>query len=254
MISGIVLTNAPSLAVIDDIVFHGKFDVVKAIPAWGFAWDRQNISLLCATSGYTIVRTSYGDGLYKDNFGQVKHPYPNWEDVVREITPWYNVRQNRLIIEIGNEPKDVDISGYAYHLDLAIRKCRTIFPKAKIISTAIQPADVPVWWSNHDFYSAVQGADYIGVHQYAHNSLAADDTRHRQQLNTWASRTKPWAITEYGIHEPNMSKKDKVRLYHEWVNNQSPQIAIATAYHVCYKPIDSDQKAYGLQLSDFKAS
>lgn len=254
MKSGIVVSSAPSVEYIDGIVAEGKFDVVKIIPAWGMGWDLYNITRLCAVSGYTIVRTSYGDGLYKDNFGNIKHPYPNWEDVVREVTPFYNIRKTRLLIEIGNEPKDVDISGYAYHLSLTISKCRTYFPRAKIISTAIQPADVPVWWSNRDFYAAAAGADYIGVHQYAHDSLAYDDTGQRRQLNLYASRVKPWALTEYGIHSPTMSKKDKVRLYANWLASQTSLIEFATAYHVCTKPLDSDQAAYGLQLSDFKAS
>lgn len=254
MKNGIVISSVPSVEYIDAVVSEGSYDVVKIIPAWGLGWDLFNISRLCAVSGYTVVRTSYGDGLYKDNFGNIKHPYPNWEDVVKEVTPFYNIRKSRLFIEIGNEPKDVDISGYAYHLSLTISKCRMHFPKAKIISTAIQPADLIAWWSNQDFYRATLAADYIGVHQYAHKSLATDDTNQRKDINRYVTRIKPWAITEYGIHDPLMSKKEKVRLYQQWVSVQTPQVDLATVYHLCTVPLDSDQAAYGLKLSDFKAS
>jgi hypothetical protein len=246
---GLILTHANSLDQLEDILQAGRFPVLKVVTGWGMlgGWLPDSRARACAMSCETIVRTVEGDP-------SAGHPYPHAHLIPAEIDPWYAIRRSRLLIEIGNEPNitqlgkpDVDPAGYAYQLVRSIAECRRRYPKACIISPALSlndEASAARWAGSAEFREACLMCDLIGVHAYWHH--APDDTgqlaRATRLLAPFSS--KPWFLSEYGIHDPATSETVKGQRYAEFVKELPAPYVGATIYHYTAKPLNDDQRAY----------
>lgn len=241
MKNGYVLTSAPDLNWVEERI--GKAPILKVVTEWGLpgpkpVWTDDAIARACAMSEETVCRSLAGDG----------RTYPHAEEVVEEFRRWYKVRRGRMIFEIGNEPPLSDVFGYLWHLENALKECRKAFPKARFISTAMHPDLVNQWANYNRFIQVVKQFDYIGVHQYAHYSLLADDTHHGR-LNNIAYASiggMPWALTEFGVHDPTTPDSVKLAQYDVFMANLASKYELATIYHLCSNPINEDQKAYAI--------
>lgn len=236
---GMVLTDWGDLR---SAFVSGGFRALKVVTAWGQGWDEQTRLRTAALSEVLVVRTQAGDpsGI---------HPYPNYEQVIVEVRPWWQIRPH-LWVEIGNEPnikQDIDPAGWAWHLAKAVAMVRAEFPLARIISPALSPAHPMEQWANTPMWQdAIKLCDAYGVHQYAHHDLVADDTGHAKLNRANVPQDKPWMLTEYGIHDPTTSDSVKGERYAEFRASLPPLVAGAFAYHLCARPKDSDQSAYAL--------
>ena len=245
---GIVLTSAPDVSRAWASMEAGGYATLKVVSGWGLDWQYPRRHEAAALAETLIVRTVAGDP-------SAGKPYPHSEDVLEEIRPWYAVRP-RLWVELGNEPNshpDVDPAGYAWHLNRAIERLRAAYPRARLIAPALglgDPTSARRWMRVPEFAQAIQRCDAVGVHQYAHHSLDADDTGQaalaRELL---AGVTIPWALTEYGIHDPATSPVVKGERYARFVRGLPAQVILATAYHLCTWATDPDQAAYATTLA-----
>jgi hypothetical protein len=200
------------------------------------------------------VRTAEGDP-------SAGHPYPHAHLIPAEVDPWYAVRRSRLLIELGNEPNvsilgqpDVDPAGYAYQLVRAVAECRRRYPRARIIAPALSLSDeasAAKWAASPEFREACLMCDAVGVHVYAHHHLTTDDTGQQALAKRLLAplSSKPWHVTEYGIHDPATPEAEKGRRYAQWVKALDSQYVGATIYHYTAKPKDDDQRAYSFGLA-----
>lgn len=258
MIHGIVLTSAPSITYVRNVLQAGGYNAIKVVTGWGMpvAWNRVTMMALGVVAPNIIVRTVQGDGVNKE-MGKPKHPYLHWERVLAELTPWYHAipQHVNLMFELGNEPEQADIFGYAWHLERSIDAIRRTLPRAKIISPALSPSNahqLRIWAANERWRSVVSTCDYIGVHQYAFFNLITDDTRQFQLLDENIQNTKPWIVTEMGINDPGTPALQKVQRYAAYTDHLHRIGAVgAFDYHLCTQPRTEDDRRYALQVGSY---
>jgi hypothetical protein len=212
-----VLTGARDFEEVYRTIRAIDADTIKVVTGWGLSWDNYDEgdrrSLVCSLVPNTVVRTRTGD----PSSGGTLHPIP--ENVVREIQPWYDRKRN-IIIEISNEPNvyssDINyIYEFRWYLAECIHLCRTRFPHAKIMSTAVQPdKDVERWHQifsepNMNIYDMV---DYVGVHAYEHMSFAQPITHHYDKmLSIFSKQKSKLFFSELGINGKNSNKLAEYR-------------------------------------------
>lgn len=239
MKKGKVLTSTRSLDILEDRVY--KDQLLKVVTGWGIhnqKWSSLTRARICGMTDETVVRSEAGSG----------STFPHVEALIAEFSTWYAFRKTRMWFEVGNEPIDIDIDGYAWHLKNALPQLRRTFPKARFISPALRPDQVIEWSRNENFIDAIKQFDAIGVHQYAYVSLARDDTQHRRWNNTayYGLNSMPWALTEFGINDPRMVPSLKLAYYDAYIPMLEPKYAMALTYHICSDPINEDQRAYAI--------
>jgi N-acetylmuramoyl-L-alanine amidase len=243
---GFVLTSARNAPALSQSLTIGRYPLLVCVTAWGLRWDDTSRMAVAAMTERLVVRTEAGDPT-------TAHPYPNHERVIAEIAPWAVLRPT-LDVVIGNEPNvkaDIDPAGYAWHLDRAITEIRTRFPAARITSPALIADDRARAWANTpQWRAAIARCDAYGAHVYAHHHLATGDAAYDAQTainRATIPPDKPWAYSEYGIHDPNTTDAEKARRYRAWLQTHAPhRVAWAAAYHLCHNPLDADQRAYAI--------
>lgn len=243
---GLVLTNTTSLDTLEESMVTGSYNLLKVISAWGVpgGWTQATRARACALTCETIVRTHAGD----PSSGK---PYPHSEEMAGELDPWYEIKRHNLLIEIGNEPNSdatMDPSGYAWHLARAIAACRSRYPKSQIIAPALDMgrANASTWLNNPDFAAALRSCHMIGVHAYAFFSF--DDSQQLAKIQSLYQpfRTKPWALTEYGINDVATSDSTKGQRYAGLVRSLSSPYTLATFYHKDANPSNPNDDQYAI--------
>ncbi|GER90768.1 hypothetical protein KDW_49300 [Dictyobacter vulcani] len=244
---GVILTSA-TFAQLQNCISRGGYNTLKVVTGWGLQdrsmTDPTTIAQLCAMTPNTIVRTAVGDGCGTDS-----NPYP--DQVVAQIRPWYQAKQN-ILIELGNEPNNKAWNGSAdsiwvwrYYLDQAISACRANFPNAMIISPGLATgSSVNQWFQISS--DVMRKANYVGFHAYEFYDFtgpAGPDWQIIVPLMQQYFGDVYWALTEFGINDTSQtSQATKGYRYAGLVqqgesNPQMPwNVAYATYYHLMTAP------------------
>lgn len=267
---GPVLTHA-SLAQLRDCMARGGYNMKKVVTAWGLgtAWNWTSMADVCHhTAGATVVRTHRGDGCRTDLNYDWAYPIP---DVIQnEISPWYSTH-NGIWIELGNEPNNQCWTKYGrssntyiyewrYWLNLAIDRCRAVFPNAKIISPGLASDtndDKNLVASELDRWCNIAGdvmrkCDYIGYHAYGHHSFTGGDGTLStiQPVMARYFPNHPWLMTEYGINDNQILDPAKGKMYAELTHFNAGQPTLhgnckgALYYHLSVAGGDSQYHIY----------
>lgn len=166
---GPILTSARS---IDHLEAAARgFPLLKVVAAWGLPWTPDATRRAAHIAPTLIVRTSWGD---PSAYGG-QRPYPEADRILEELRPWYAARPD-LIIEIGNEPvvpkhAHLDPGTYARKLEAAIRACRDVFPRARILppahcsDQAVSDAVIALWLQATA--AAYRQCDALTIHAYS---------------------------------------------------------------------------------------
>jgi hypothetical protein len=242
--TGLILTNAPSMAIVSDALARGGFDLLKVVTGWGIdgGWNRERIQAAVRAAPALIVRTRSGDPSLDGFFGG-DFAYVDQNRSEAEIYGWYRERQD-LWVELGNEPNVyADVSEkqmyeYAYFLKATIARFRIAFPDAKLIAPAMK-IDAP----NAEHFMAIcadamRGADMIGLHAYEWDDFAGPIEARKGDLErAFALAGKlfggmDWVLTEYGIDGPKLSPATKGKRYGQLLHQRKlPTNLVGAAYY-----------------------
>lgn len=209
------------------------FRVVKVVPAWGMAdgWTPQLLETVARIPELLIVRTSWGDPSAYAGSPQAR-PYPLADRILEELRPWLAARPD-AVIEIGNEPylpahPAVSPVEYARHLDAAIRACRAVFPRARILPPAHSVHDPRLDGAVAQWLAACAPAyrlcDGLTAHAYTADQLR----RALALLRTHVGAAPVW-ITELNLNEA-LAPAERARRLRAMA--REAHAAAALIYHV----------------------
>lgn len=209
------------------------FGVVKVVPAWGMAdgWTPARIAEVARLPETLIVRTSWGDPSAYAGTPRGR-PYPVADRVIEELRPWLAARPD-AVIEIGNEPylpahPAVSPVEYARHLDTAIRACRAVFPRARILPPAHSVHDPARDGAAGQWLAACAPAyrlcDGLTAHAYTADQLR----RALGLLRTHVGAAPVW-ITELNLNE-RLDPAERARRLRAMA--REAHAAAALIYHV----------------------
>jgi len=244
--TGLVLTNAPSLAVVGDALSRGGYNVLKVVSGWGLpgGWTRETIQQAVRIAPTVIVRTRTGDPSLDKRFGG-DFAFVDQHRVEAELYPWYRERPD-LWIELGNEPNAYPLTvrqmhEYAYFLSRSVERCRVIFPEALLMAPAMI-IDRP----NAEQFMAIcrpifNQCDAIALHAYEWETFAGPVAGRKGELEqafAIAGRLFPqkrWFLSEYGIHGPQLTPAVKGARYAQLLHRRPlpEQLLGASYYHLC---------------------
>lgn len=263
MFLGPILTDVADLPTLDGHLTRMHADTLKVVTGWGCrqGWNDHTRAWVAQRVPNLIVRSVTGDPSHRDVNGALSSPYPDPNDLEREIAPWYAARPD-IWIEVGNEPNVAPMHDstapwvWRYHMDACLTRCRLAFPKARLIAGGllIGADDVPGRLLSIAKDVLAQ-YDAIGVHAYEHYSFTSNAyvrTKQWEKAYAWARQyvpSRPIWITEMGIHDPATLMSTKGWRYRGWLATLPPTVMGATLYHLCQQPIDADQRAYALDAN-----
>lgn len=234
---GPVLTNSRSAASFLDYYRAGRFSAAKVVTAWGIdgGWTPEARAAVVSSVPRLAVRSVSGDPSYKG-----ASPFPKPQALVEEFRPWVALRPN-VWLEIGNEPNVWGPSEFAwlyrYWLGQSITALRTAFPKAKLIAPAVLVGGNE--WERwvRTMADTLRRCDSIGMHAYGWHRLlgpAEGETGQYQQAQKVYNDLFPnytVAITEMGIHDPNLPKAEKLAHYRQVAREAPRRYTWALFYH-----------------------
>jgi hypothetical protein len=267
--SGVILTYVDDLKVLEDCIRIGGYNAVKVVTGWGLStgWNAETRKRVLGMVPNVIVRTVSGDPSYARPVNPLNEPnkagagaaywdydFPDPNRVEQEIAEWYAIKPD-IMIELGNEPNvyntdDEFIWRWSYFLDEAIKKCRQVFPQAKIISPGFM---MDPRGKISRFYEIAKDTlakcDYIGVHFYEYFAFKPDqapatkgELREAIELHQKFFPNKQWYITEFGINDSQqVQRQHKGERYAKMLfANESwpilpPNIVGAVYYHLAMK-------------------
>jgi hypothetical protein len=243
--TGIVLTGAPSIDVVDDAVRRGGYDTLKVVTGWGIpgGWTRDSIHQAAQVTPHLIVRTRSGDPSVDGRFGG-DFAFVDQHRVEAEIYGWYRERRD-IWVELGNEPNifamtETQMHEYAYFLNTAIGRCRVAFPEAQLIAPAMKIDEPNTEHFMKICQSAMQKADAIALHAYEWTTFAGPVAGRKGDLErafALAAKLFPekrWWLTEFGINDPKLSAATKGARCAALLHQQKlpDQLIGATRYHL----------------------
>lgn len=153
---GPILTHTPSPRDLRAALSLARADCLKVVATHGLAggWTAAAIAEVVAMTPLTIVRFRTGDPSYGDG----SYAIPDARQALDEGAAWYRAAPERIVFEIGNEPRQPapgrpipDLGAYVAGLDAVITACRTMFPHARLLAPAHslndpgQDAEVARW-------------------------------------------------------------------------------------------------------------
>lgn len=239
--SGVILTYADNLDIVEDCVRIGGYDTLKVVTGWGLptGWNAETRQRLLQMVPNVIVRTVSGDPSYARPVNPLNEPnragagaaywdydFPDPNRIEQEIAEWYAIKPE-IMIELGNEPNifntdDEFIWRWSFFLAESIKKCREVFPQAKLISPGFM---MDPRGKISRFYEIAQQTlaqcDYIGVHFYEYYAFKPDqapaskgELREAMELHQKFFPTKQWYVTEFGINDSKqVQRTDKGERY-----------------------------------------
>lgn len=246
---GVVVTNVKNIKQLDDCVRRGGYNLVKVVTGWGVdegGWNERNRRDLLKMVPSVIVRSVTGDPSFQNRGRANLCVDPN--QLVAEIRPWYSLRKD-IFIELGNEPNDRefsdhDIHVWAYTVRAAISRCRNEFPEARIIAPAVLLDGPRAERFLRIGQSALRMADFVAMHAYEWMGFK-DQRLYPNRLQTYEQGLvwyrelfgdREWFLTEYGIHDPELSSVVKGERYAKFLRDDiDAQFVGAAYYHVCVK-------------------
>ncbi len=251
---GVIVTYVDSFERIEDCVRRGGYNVVKVITGWGIdgGWHTERKKRLATLVPHLIVRSVTGD---PSAGSPGANPFPDPNTLEQEMGEWYAIKSD-IAIEIGNEPNiekntpDDFFWKYNYNLVESVKRCRQVFPRARLISPA--PIIGPDYRAERFWEICKEGidtCDCVGIHVYEyygfHEAQRPASTNQLNEAIAICSRLyggKQWYITEYGINDSKeVSIAEKGRRYARFIhfNESTPELPGnlkgAVYYHLAMK-------------------
>lgn len=226
---GPVLTNTPTVGAFVSSYTLNRFSAAKVISGWGVdgGWTVTGRELLVRSVPRLIVRSVAGDPSFR---GWGAKWYPDPDLLVEEFRPWVALRPD-IWLEVGNEPDVVwdtnpvnrpELSIWVYHywLELALRRLRAEFPRARLIAPSPRVGHYPEWYRWLEIRSEVTAQfDAVSLHLYGWHQIIGDGKGELEAAKPVYDRLFPGksvALTEVGIHNPEMPHQRKLELYRDF--------------------------------------
>ncbi len=238
---GPVLTNTRDAASFIEHYRAGKFSAAKVITGWGLdsGWDLRSRAAVVAMTPRLMVRSVTGDPSYRRGT-----TFLDPDQAVEEFRPWVRLRPD-IWLELGNEP---DVAGseestiwvYRYWLGKTIERLRREFPRARLVAPAMRINHDPRWPRWYEvMHDVMNECDSIGMHFYGFHRVFAPKGEDSDQL-VYALQTavryfarKSIAVTEFGIHDPQMPAAAKLAQYRDFAQRAPARVTWALYYHIC---------------------
>lgn len=231
---GPILTFVPSIPALRQACALMRADTLKVVTTHGLdgGWDAATIGEVMALFPRVVVRFRAGDPSYGDG----RWGLPDPQQALDEGAAWYRAAPERVVFEIGNEPRQPApgraapaLDAYVRGLDETITACRTMFPRARLLAPAhslhdpAQDDEVARWLAASA--SAYLRCDGVAIHAYN-----ADQARRGLALvRRHVGAGLPVWLTEVNLGEPLPPAERGRRL---WSLVRGLPIEAALVYHL----------------------